>query len=163
MGEKLNLGCGDDYRRGWVNADIRREVAPDVVLDLDHSPLPFVDDAFERAVLDNVLEHAADQLEVLRELYRVCEPGAEITFRGPHWNSPGAWIDPTHTRPFSHETFEHYLVSEYFEVEHVSVQRVRLGRLLPERIALAVADHVGHVVSEIEVTVRIRGDGSRED
>lgn len=156
MGQKLNLGCGRDYRDGWVNADIRLEVDPDVVLGLDHLPLPFDDDTFETVLLDNVLEHVDDQLAVLRELHRVSEPGAELTFRGPHWNSHGAWIDPTHTRPFSHETFEHYLVADLFSVENVSARRVRFGRLLPERAALVLADHVGHVVSEIEVTVRAR-------
>lgn len=155
MGAKLNLGCGDDYRQGWVNADLRRSVEPDVVVDLDCLPLPFADDAFEEVLMDNVLEHVDDQLEVLRELNRISEPGAEITFRGPHWNSAGAWIDPTHTRPFSRKTFDHYLVSDLFEVEDVSATRVRFGRLLPERLALELADHVGHVVSEIEVRVRV--------
>ncbi|WP_339102617.1 methyltransferase domain-containing protein [Haloterrigena salinisoli] len=156
MEQKLNLGCGDDYRDGWVNADVRSEVSPDVVIDLDSLPLPFQDDTFDRILLDNVLEHTVDQLAVLRELHRVSELNAEITFRGPHWNSHGAWIDPTHTRPFSHKTFEHYLVADLFDVVQVSAKRIRFGRLLPPNIALKVADHIGQVVSEIEVTVRVR-------
>lgn len=156
MGEKLNLGCGDDYREGWVNADIRATVDPDIVVDLDRLPLPFADDTFEVLLLDNVLEHVADQFAVLQELHRITAPGGTITFAGPHWNSPGAWIDPTHTRPFSHRTFDHYLVSDLFNVESVSATRVRMGRLLPERVALVLADHVAHIVSEIEVTVTVR-------
>mgnify|MGYP000704003845 CR=1 FL=1 len=155
MGEKLNLGCGDDYRAGWVNADVRPAVDPDVVVDLDCLPLPFADDAFGEILLDNVLEHVDDQYAVLRELHRVAAAGATMTFRGPHWHSPGAWIDPTHTRPFSRRTFEHYLVADLFDVETVSATRVRMGRLLPERVALALGDHVGHLVSEIEVTVSV--------
>jgi len=156
MGQKLNLGCGRDYRDGWVNADIRPEVDPDVVVDLDQLPLPFDDEIFDEVLLDNVLEHVDDQFGVLQELHRVSEPGAKLTFRGPHWNSHGAWVDPTHTRPFSRKTFEHYLVEDFFSVENVSAQRIRFGRLFPERAALVLADHVGHVVSEIEVTVRVK-------
>jgi SAM-dependent methyltransferase len=155
MDEKLNLGCGQDYREGWVNADIRRAVDPDVIVNLDSLPLPFADDAFEQVLLDNVLEHADDQLRVLHELHRISRPDARITFRGPHWNSHGAWIDPTHTRPFSHKTFDHYLVEDLFEVKRVSADRIRFGRLFPTGLALKLADHVGHIVSELEVTVRV--------
>lgn len=155
MISKLNLGCGQDYRESWVNADIRKETNPDVIIDINHAPLPFQDNTFEQILLDNVLEHAADQYKVLQELHRICEPGGKITFRGPHWNSPGAWIDPTHTRPFSRNTFNHYLVEDLFEIIDISAKRVRFGRLFPEYIALQLADHVGHVISEIEVTVRV--------
>lgn len=155
MEQKLNLGCGEDYREGWVNADIRPEVDPDLVVDLDCPPLPFRDDTFDQILLDNVLEHTTDHFEVLRELYRISKPDAEITFRGPHWNSHGAWIDPTHTRPFSHKTFQHYLVADLFKIEQVRPKRIRFGRLLPRKFALKLADHVGHVVSEIDVTVRV--------
>lgn len=155
MVDKLNLGCGTDYRDRWVNADMRRSVNPDVVVNLEQLPLPFTDDAFDVILLDNVLEHVSDQLEVLRELYRISKPRARIIVRGPHWNSHGAWIDPTHTRPFSYKTFEHYLVSDLFEVESVSATTIRFGRFLPEKFALLLADHVGHIVSEIEVVVRV--------
>lgn len=155
MNRKLNLGCGDDYRRGWVNADIRRGVNPDILVDLDQLPLPFRKNTFDEMLLDNVLEHMTDQLAVLRELYRISKPGATITFRGPHWHSHGAWIDPTHTRPFSHKTFEHELVSDLFEIEDVSATTIRFGRLMPEAVALFFADHIGQIVSEVEVVVRI--------
>lgn len=155
MGEKLNLGCGDDYRDGWINADIRGNVNPDVLVDLDQLPLPFKNSTFEEILLDNVLEHVKDQFAVLQELHRIAEAGAKITFRGPHWNSRGAWIDPTHTRPFSVKTFEHYLVEDLFEVERISATRIRFGRLLPQDIALKLADHMGQIVSEIEVEVKV--------
>lgn len=150
---KLNLGCGDDYREGWVNADIRPEVEPDIVLSADSPVLPFASNTFESVLLDNVLEHSTNLLSLLRELHRVTQTGAILVFRGPHWNSAGAWTDPTHTRPFTRETFNHPLVSDLFEIESVSCTRVRVGRLLPERIALFLADHIGQIVSEIEIVV----------
>jgi len=32
---KLNLGCGKDYKRGYINCDVSKEVGPDKVVDLD--------------------------------------------------------------------------------------------------------------------------------
>lgn len=153
---KLNLGCGDDYRRGWVNADVRPEVRPDVVVHMDAPYLPFDDEQFDEVLLDNVLEHSTDLFALLREIHRVTEPGGRITFRGPHWHSVGAWTDPTHTRPFTRETFQHELVADLFRVLETSCTRIRFGRLFPESVALALADHVGHLVSEIEVVVECR-------
>lgn len=155
-GYRLNLGCGDDLREGWVNADVRRSVGADVLLDADAPAIPFMDGTFDRILLDNVLEHVPEPLGLLRELHRVAAADAEITFRGPHWNSRGAWADPTHSRPFTRDTFEHELVRELFVIERVSCTRVRFGRLLPKRAALWLADHVGQTVSEIEVVVRIQ-------
>ena len=153
---RLNLGCGDDYRKDWVNVDIRASVGPDIVVDVDHHPLPFRDDTFDEILLDNVLEHLDDQLAALHEIHRIARPGATVTFRGPHWNSHGAWADPTHTRPFTQETFSHYLVEGLFGVEEISCTRIRFGKLLPERTALFLADHIGHIVSEIEVVTTVK-------
>lgn len=151
---KLNLGCGNDYRPGWINADLRPELEPDVLLDMDVSCLPFEDNTFERVLADNVLEHSSGPFDLLEELHRITTTGAVLTFRGPHWNSMGAWTDPTHTRPFTRETFDHYLLDDLFEIQDVSCTRIRFGRLLPESLALVLADHVGDVVAEIEVEVR---------
>ena len=41
---KLNLGCGNDYRRGWLNCDKSKEVNPDKVVDLEKK-LPFKDNS----------------------------------------------------------------------------------------------------------------------
>lgn len=157
---KANLGCGTDHRHGpeWINVDIRDgdAVHPDIVHDLDERPWPFETNQFERVELDNVLEHLDDQLATLRELHRVVEPGGEVVVAGPHWNSPGAWVDPTHTRPFSWRTFRHDLVREMFAVESVDVETVRWGRALPDRVALWLADHVGHGVSEVRVELTVR-------
>lgn len=153
---RLNLGCGDDLRKGWVNADVRRSVGADVLLDAEAHALPFTDGAFDRILLDNVLEHVPEPLRLLGELHRVAAADAEITFRGPHWNSRGAWADPTHSRPFTRDTFEHELVRELFAVERVDCTRVRFGRLLPKWVALWLADHVGQIVSEIEIVVGVR-------
>jgi len=158
---RANLGCGHDYRDGWLNVDVDRGVEADVYHDLDDMPWafdgPVPDGHFDRVVLDNVLEHLADQYATIRELARVTAAGGTVTVAGPHHNSRGAWVDPTHTRPFHPETFDHPLVDDYFDAEVTAVYRVRFGRLLPQHLALLAADHIGHIVSGFEIQLTRTG------
>jgi len=153
--ELLNLGCGDDYKEGYHNVDIRDSVAPDEVVNLDNYPWPWSYNSFSRILVDNVIEHLDDQLTALEELQRVTKPTGTIVFRFPHWNSAGAWSDPTHTTPVTRETFSHGLLEENFDVVNVDCTRVRVGKLLPKHFALFMADHVGQIVSEVEVTCTV--------
>ena len=151
----LNLGCGPDYRDGYHNVDIRESVNPDEVVDLDDTPWPWPDDQFEFVLASNVLEHLSDQKTTLDELHRVTEPGGRILAKFPHPSGRSQWVDPTHEHAIVPETFEHELAPP-FDVLDVSCSRVRFGRVLPESWALWWADHLGFIVDEIQVTVRVQ-------
>jgi SAM-dependent methyltransferase len=155
---RANLGCGPDYREGWHNVDVRPGVGADEVVDLDDYPWPWPDDVFERVLMDNVIEHLDDRVAALHELARVVEPGGSVVVRVPHWNSPGAWTCPDHTGTITHRTFDNYSVSEHYVVREVNATRVRFGRMLPEPAALWLADHIGHLVSEVEIVAEVVDD-----
>lgn len=150
---RINLGCGKEKIEGWHNVDIMPEVDPDEVVDLNES-WPWPNSVFDEVLASNVLEHLDDQHAALHELQRITKPGGRIEVRVPHPNSPGFWADPTHVSPLCEQTFTHYLAPDW-EVEEVRVSRVRFGRLFPESIALRLADHIGHVVDEITVVLRV--------
>ena len=40
---KINLGCGHDYKDGWVNVDFYDDSKCDVVHDLEEFPWPWED------------------------------------------------------------------------------------------------------------------------
>ncbi|AFK19289.1 methyltransferase domain-containing protein [Haloferax mediterranei ATCC 33500] len=151
--DRANLGCGDEYKEGWYNVDIRDSVDPDAVWDFNDYPWPFPDDAFDEVVLDNVLEHLDDHYAALQEIHRITRVGGTAKIAGPHWNSAGAWIDPTHTRPFDPRTFEHYLMSDMFDIVDLTVDKVRWAKPLPDSAALWLADSFGQGVSGFEVVV----------
>lgn len=44
---KLNLGCGTDIRKGWINLDIAKLDGIDVIHDVNNVPLPFEDNTFD--------------------------------------------------------------------------------------------------------------------
>lgn len=46
--------------------------------------LPFTDEAFDTVVCTDVLEHVADEIAVLNELYRVLKPGGTLVLTTPH-------------------------------------------------------------------------------
>ena len=53
---KLNLGCGSDYKKGWVNVDFDKNVKADAYFDLGkHFPLK--KSGFDYILLQDVLEH----------------------------------------------------------------------------------------------------------
>ncbi|MDB5445128.1 MAG: hypothetical protein JWQ97_445 [Phenylobacterium sp.] len=106
---KLNLGCGFDRREGWLNADGFEGCAPDLLMDLETTPWPLQDDAFEHVLLKHVLEHVGASFDVfaavMRELYRVTAPGGVVEIHVPHVRHDTFWSDPTHVRAFTPLTF----------------------------------------------------------
>lgn len=150
----LNLGSGGDYRPAFHNVDIRESVDPDVVADLNSYPWPWADDSFRYVLASHVLEHLDDQHRALHELARITEPNGYIRIRAPHWNSASMAIDPTHTTPLDPRTLEHELAPEW-DVARVDYEGVRGAQLLPENMAVWLADMVGHFVIEWRATVQL--------
>ncbi|MFY9315824.1 MAG: methyltransferase domain-containing protein [Burkholderiales bacterium] len=99
---KLNLGCGQNRMAGFVNVDREAAVAPDLVMDLEKFPWPLEDDSVEEVVAYHVLEHVGAQAAVfvgiMKELYRVCRPGALVRIAVPHPRHDNFFDDPTHVR-----------------------------------------------------------------
>lgn len=107
---RLNLGCGQHKLPGYLNVDKAEACAPDRVVDLEAVPWPFPDDVAEEVVLRHVLEHlgaATDTyLAIIRELYRICRPGAKVTITVPHPRHDDFLNDPTHVRPVTPQGLE---------------------------------------------------------
>jgi predicted SAM-dependent methyltransferase len=80
---KLHLGCGSEYREGWINIDLR----PDADLQLDvREKLPFEDGSTAVIYSEHFFEHLDYPLEatrLLRESLRVLEPGGKFSVGVP--------------------------------------------------------------------------------
>ena len=115
---KLNLGCGNNIREGWVNLDHPRAVpsllnptgAELVGCNLDYPlvELPFDDNTFEEILAQHVLEHIHNLLPLLQELHRIAEPGGKLLVAVPYGSADGAWADPTHVRAFFVESWAYF-------------------------------------------------------
>ncbi len=104
---KLNLGCGNKRKDGFLGVDLFPCQAVDVLADLS-APLPFQEGSIEEIWLDNVIEHIHDIPALMRELHRICRPGAKITIITPHFASLSSWRDPTHVHHLSLFSMEHF-------------------------------------------------------
>jgi len=109
---KLHIGCGNDYKRGYINCDKSDKVMVDKVVDLEY-PLPFKDNSFKEIIANHVLEHIYNFLPLMDEIYRICVNGAVIKIKCPFYAGWGQWNDPTHVRVITPHTFDYFRKGNY--------------------------------------------------
>jgi len=126
---RLNLGCGNDYREGWVNADRNPAVRTDLRLDLA-AAIPFADDSVDEILLDNVLEHVPRPgfFPFIDELYRVCRHGAAIRIYVPHYSGMWAFKHLAHEVYFGVGSFDIYRVEPSFNAERYGRARFNMRK-----------------------------------
>lgn len=106
--KKLNLGCGQDIKKGYVNLDKRKLHGVDVIWDINKQPLPFKNNEFDEIYADNVLEHTEDVVSTVNELWRITKGGGLIKLVLPSWNAADAYTDPTHKHFFTLDSFDYW-------------------------------------------------------
>ena len=104
---KLNLGCGNRRKEGFVHVDRFACEAADMLCDITCG-LPFANDSIEEVWLDNVIEHIADIPSLMREIVRVSKGGAKVTIITPHFTSAASWRDPSHVHHLSYFSLDHF-------------------------------------------------------
>src|SRR5271154_2869493 len=98
----LNMGCGYKKIAGYVNVDVSPQCSPDMAIDLETTPWPWLSNSADAVLFNHSLEHlgaSPGAFEALmRELYRICRPGAAVTINVPHPRHDDFIDDPTHVR-----------------------------------------------------------------
>ncbi len=118
MKNKLNLGCGKDIKKGYLNVDIEKASGVDKVVDLNIYPYPFKDNSFDEIIADMVLEHLDSKIKPMEELIRISKNGAIIKISVPYYASKGALCHIDHKQFFSEGTFSMFYPDEYRNVSH---------------------------------------------
>lgn len=79
----LNIGCGKNAERGWLNVDIDPEASA-VYMDAAQ-PFPFADDSFDYVFSEHLFEHLdyASGRRMLAEVFRVLRPGGVLRLTTP--------------------------------------------------------------------------------
>jgi predicted SAM-dependent methyltransferase len=96
---KINIGAGTKRHAGYVNCDYDLHYQPEHVFDMEKDTWPFEDNSVTNIIAHHVLEHLGEgYFHTLKEMYRICRPGAIIDIRVPHWNHANFHHDPTHRR-----------------------------------------------------------------
>ena len=83
---KLNLGCGDKKKEGYINIDTCG--MPDMCYDLSTFPWPFEDSSADEIFSSHFLEHVLDYERTILEIHRILKPDGIIHFHVPHFRNP---------------------------------------------------------------------------
>ncbi|MDH3324017.1 MAG: class I SAM-dependent methyltransferase [Candidatus Peregrinibacteria bacterium] len=97
----LDLGCGLNKTPNSIGVDIVKLEGVDIVHDLNKIPYPFQSNSMEQVILNDVLEHLNDPINVLKESHRILKEGGMIKIRVVHWNHRYSYSDPQHKHAFS--------------------------------------------------------------
>lgn len=106
MKNKINLGCGFDYKERYINCDLRKTVKADKYFDMNIFPYPFKDNSVDEVVMSHILEHLDNVVEVLTEVYRICKKGAIVKIDTPYFSSESAFSDIEHKHFFTYTTLD---------------------------------------------------------
>ena len=99
---KLNLGCGINRMKEYINIDVSPVCEPDVVYDITDG-IPFPDRSVNNIFSRDFLEHIPkDKLAfVMNECHRVLKIGGVCAHEVPEAPNPIAFQDPTHVNFFT--------------------------------------------------------------
>jgi SAM-dependent methyltransferase len=113
VGITLDIGCGAHKQPGTVGIDRRPLFGVNVVCDFERG-LPFRTSSVAAAYSIHSIEHMRDLIAFMEDLYRVCAPGAKVYIRTPYYASRKAFVDPTHVRFMTEESFEYFKSPNYY-------------------------------------------------
>lgn len=147
---RLDIGCRTQ-RRDVIGIDPYLVARTSLRADLNVG-LPLKDNCADEIYAYHVLEHAPDLVAAMEQIWRVCKEGSLVYIRVPHASSPYVtWVDPSHRRGLTIETFASFAISERarFELEYARLHFITgdaksraspLRRLLAD-VLEALANH----------------------
>ena len=83
---KLNLGCGDDVREGYINIDVRKTKPNVLVIDLEKELLrAFPSESADEIVARDFIEHISWRRveDLLKDIFRVLKKGGRLFIQVP--------------------------------------------------------------------------------
>ena len=138
---KLNLGCGQHKKDGFINVDKSGDA--DLIHNLEIFPWPWEDNAVSYVLMHHVLEHLGEKtdvfLHIIKELYRVSMPDATIEVTVPNPRHDYFINDPTHVRPITKEVMDLFSKQKNLEWKENGISNSPLALYLD--VDFEVIDH----------------------
>jgi O-antigen biosynthesis protein len=124
----LDLGSRGFKRPGYLGVDRRPGEGVDIVADLP-APLPLATSTVGVIRAVDFLEHVADKVALINELWRVLAPDGMLLSTTPSTDGRGAWQDPTHVAGYNEHSFWYYTDPAYQQYVPDVVARFAASRL----------------------------------
>lgn len=160
MIKKLNLGCGKNIKKGWINVDIQSAPGIDKSFDFSKMPYPFENNEFDEILINHVLEHIPNPLNVIKEIWRVSKNGAKIRIVVPYYTSYWSYADYTPVNFFNKESliqlmndakYIHKKKREQFRVVEVKEIPQRFLGWVPKAILDVLKKFLNHIIVILEL------------
>ncbi len=85
--KRINIGCGNDIKEGWINLDMHDKHGADCIFNLEDiykgEKLPFPDNHFDYIYCSHVIEDFIDPIVLIREFIRICKVGGYLEIKVP--------------------------------------------------------------------------------
>jgi len=101
---RIDLGCGACTPPGFIGVDRFPLASVQVQADMDRLPLPFSDNCADLILAFHSLEHVADLLAVMREIWRIGKPGCQVCIVAPYGATSLNQANPYHKQTFNEHT-----------------------------------------------------------
>ena len=101
----LNLGCGFQHKKGFINVDAYEVCKPDMVWNLNDQPWPWEDNSIDHILMAHVLEHTENWWGCIKEVSRVLKVGGLADIRVPDESSSSGGTYRDHNHVFTWYSF----------------------------------------------------------
>ncbi|MCA9478560.1 MAG: methyltransferase domain-containing protein [Nanoarchaeota archaeon] len=125
MKVKLNLGCGTDHMKGWLNVDYKDLPEVDKVMDLNKFPYDFKSNSVDYIYMDHVLAHLKYPNKTIKECHRILKKGGILEIKVPHFSCHTAYLGELRPHIYSYNAFYRFSPkhprSYYFDYHYSKV------------------------------------------
>jgi SAM-dependent methyltransferase len=152
---KIDLGSGGEGRYGHYGVDLLPLPGVAIQANLNEPLDALPDNSVGELISSHCMEHVAEFLPLMAEIYRVVRPGGRIEIVVPHFSDPYGYSDPTHVRFFGLYSFYYFVDTDKqparkvpcfyskarFEISSIRLRlrsRSLLKRLMYPRLGLLV-------------------------
>ena len=112
---KLNIGCGTDIKKGYINIDTHKENGADLIHKLPDK-LPFEDNSVDEIYCSHVLEDFGyEYIDIMKDFHRVLKKSGILHIRVPYGLSVG---NPHHVRFFDETSFSDFIYKDKIDYAH---------------------------------------------
>lgn len=109
--DKLNLGCGDDFREGYINVDLVSHKEGIVAQDLNKKDWGHKFFPCTEILAFDVIEHLNNAINFMDNCWDALAGGgygSSLNIKACGWQNPNYWVDITHKRAFDIRSFDYF-------------------------------------------------------
>jgi SAM-dependent methyltransferase len=114
---KLNVGCGGDYRVGYINVDHpMSKTRHDISIDLESDKWALDSESVDEILCNDMLEHLSRPDKAMFEMHRILKKGGILIGQVPYAKSDGAYQCMEHRWFFTEKSFDAFCSGDNFYV-----------------------------------------------